>query len=192
MKLYQKINEIRARIKIANPKKSGKNTFANFDYYELADFLPLVIELEKELNLTSIFTCYDNYAELKVVDVDSGETEIFRVPVREANMKGTLEIQKAGAEITYSKRYAYLNYLNLTENDQADKVDQKAVVEEKRTKTERNIILAEIEMLEGYFGLKQQILNFYKVKDFAELDDYKLKKAHERLLQEVAKNEKEQ
>ncbi len=189
MKLYQKINEIRARIKIANPKKSGKNTFANFDYYELADFLPLVIELEKELNLTSIFTCYDNYAELKVVDTDSGEVETFRVPVREANMKGALEIQKAGAEITYSKRYAYLNYLNLTENDQADKVNQKAVVEDKRT--DRNIILTEIEMLEDYSGLKQQILQFYKVNDFAELDNNKLKKARERLLQEVAKKVKE-
>ncbi len=193
MTIYEKINILRKRIKDADLKKTGENKFAGFTYYELADFLPQTIDLENELGLISMFTLRDNEnADLVVCDTTSDAQVVFTVRVREANMKGALEIQKAGAENTYAKRYAYLNYLNLTEADQVDKVDQKAVVEEKQAKTERNIILTEIEMLEGYYGLKQQILKFYKVKDFAELDDYKLKKAHERLLKEAAKEVSQQ
>lgn len=134
MTIYGKINLIRKRIKDANLKKTGKNAFAGFTYYELADFLPQTIDLENELGLISMFTLRDNESgDLVVCDTESDAQVVFTVRVREANMKGALEIQRAGAENTYAKRYAYLNYLNLTESDQVDNKDQSKVIDEKKS-----------------------------------------------------------
>lgn len=188
MTIYEKINILRKRIKDANLKKTGKNAFAGFTYYELADFLPQTIDLENELGLISIFTLRDNEsADLIVCDTTSDSQVVFTVRVREANMKGALEIQKAGAENTYAKRYAYLNYLNLTESDQVDNKDQSKVIDEKKpvAKTiNRDIMLYEIETAAPE-ALKNQMLSYFKVSNFAELNDSQLLQAHKRTIKEL-------
>lgn len=188
MTIYEKINLIRKRIKDANLKKTGKNTFAGFNYYELADFLPQTIDLENELGLISMFTLRDNESgDLVVCDTTTDAQVVFTVRVREANMKGALEIQRAGAENTYAKRYAYLNYLNLTESDQVDNKDQSKVIDEKKpvAKTNnREIMLYEIETAAPEF-LKNQMLSYFKVETFAELTDAQLLQAHKRTIKEL-------
>lgn len=188
MTIYEKINILRKRIKDANLKKTGINKFAGFTYYELADFLPQTIDLENELGLISMFTLRDNEsADLVVCDTTSDAQVVFTVRVREANMKGALEIQKAGAENTYAKRYAYLNYLNLTEADQVDDKDQSKVIDEKKSvaKTNnRDIMLYEIEIAAPEH-LKNQMLSYFKVDTFAELTDAQLLQAHKRTIKEL-------
>lgn len=188
MTIYGKINLIRKRIKDANLKKTGKNTFAGFTYYELADFLPQTIDLENEIGLTSMFTLRDNESgDLVVCDTTSDAQVVFTVRVREANMKGALEIQKVGAENTYAKRYAYLNYLNLTESDQVDNKDQSKVIDEKKpvTKTSnRDIMLYEIETTAPEF-LKNQMLSYFKVSTLSELTDAQVLQAHKRTIKEL-------
>ncbi|HRT13964.1 MAG TPA: ERF family protein [Bacteroidales bacterium] len=188
MTIYEKINILRKRIKDANLKKTGKNAFAGFTYYELADFLPQTIDLENELGLISMFTLRDNEsADLVVCDTESDAQVVFTVCVREANMKGALEIQKAGAENTYAKRYAYLNYLNLTEADQVDDKDQSKVIDEKKpvAKTNnRDIMLYEIEIAAPEY-LKNQMLSYFKVGTFDELTDAQLLQAHKRTIKEL-------
>lgn len=188
MTIYEKINILRKRIKDADLKKTGENKFAGFTYYELADFLPQTIDLENELGLISMFTLRDNEnADLVVCDTTSDAQVVFTVRVREANMKGALEIQKAGAENTYAKRYAYLNYLNLTEADQVDDKDQSKVIDEKKSvaKTNnRDIMLYEIEIAAPEH-LKNQMLSYFKVGTFAELTDAQLLQAHKRTIKEL-------
>lgn len=188
MTIYEKINILRKRIKDANLKKTGKNNFAGFTYYELADFLPQTIDLENELGLISMFTLRDDEnADLVVCDTTSDAQVVFTVRVREANMKGALEIQKAGAENTYAKRYAYLNYLNLTEADQVDNKDQSKVVDEKKSvekPNKRDIMLYEIEISAPEY-LKNQMLSYFKVDTFAELTDTQLLQAHKRTIKEL-------
>ena len=188
MTIYEKINILRKRIKDANLKKTGKNKFAGFTYYELADFLPQTIDLENELGLISMFTLRDNEsADLVVCDTTSDAQVVFTVRVREANMKGALEIQKAGAENTYAKRYAYLNYLNLTEADQVDNKDQSKVIDEKKpvAKTNnRDIMLYEIEISAPEY-LKNQMLSYFKVGTFDELTDAQLSQAYRRTIKEL-------
>lgn len=188
MTIYGKINTIRKRIKDANLKKTGKNAYAGFTYYELADFLPQTIDLENELGLVSMFTLRDNEsADLVVCDTTSDAQVVFTVRVREANMKGALEIQKVGAENTYAKRYAYLNYLNLTESDQVDNKDQSKVIDEKKPveKTNnRDIMLYEIELSAPEF-LKNQMLSYFKVSTLAELTDAQVLQAHKRTIKEL-------
>lgn len=188
MTIYEKINILRKRIKDANLKKTGENKFAGFMYYELADFLPQTIDLENEIGLVSMFTLRDNEsADLVVCDTTSDAQVVFTVRVREANMKGTLEIQKVGAENTYAKRYAYLNYLNLTESDQVDNKDQRKVIDEKKPveKTnDRDVMLYEIESFAPE-ALKNQMLSYFKVGTFAELTDAQLLQAHKRTIKEL-------
>lgn len=150
LNLFQKINELRERILKLDLKKSGENKFANYSYYELADFLPQVIQLEKEIGLTSMFSTYNNKGTLIVVDIENGQQVEFSVVIKEANAKGMLEIQKAGAEITYGKRYAYLNYLNLTESDGVDGLNQKTAKDDNVWQSDKdrvNAILAISELL---------------------------------------------
>ena len=43
MNIYEKIQIVKQKLLSANIKKSGVNKFANYTYYELADFLPTLI-----------------------------------------------------------------------------------------------------------------------------------------------------
>lgn len=150
LNLFQKINELRERILKLDLKKSGENKFANYSYYELADFLPQVIQLEKEIGLVSLFSVFGDTGTLIVADCDTEQQIEFTVVIKEANAKGMLEIQKAGAEITYGKRYAYLNYLNLTESDGVDGLNQKTAKDDNVWQSDKdrvNAILAISELL---------------------------------------------
>ena len=46
--LNESIISIRVKLQNSKLKKSGKNKFAGFDYFELADFLPTLNELMLE------------------------------------------------------------------------------------------------------------------------------------------------
>ena len=144
--MYKKINELRKKILELNLKKTGHNSFVKFKYYELGDFLPQVIELENELGLFSAFSLDDAIAVLKVYDTESGETVEFHSAVRDANVEKMIEVQRLGSIHTYIKRYLYYNYLNLTENDTVDSLDN-AKVQDKKEPTETR------EQLESWFDL---------------------------------------
>lgn len=123
--VLNKINKIRKDFLEKNIKKTGKNKFANFDYYELSDFIPTVIELENKYNVISLFEeIDDNKAILRVCDIDTGQAFEFKTKVANVNVDKMIDIQKLGAEHTYLKRYLYLNYLNLTEPDTVDSLPQ--------------------------------------------------------------------
>lgn len=165
--MLKKIAKLRASKELQEIKKSGKNTFAGFNYFELADFLPIVSKLENDLGLVSVFNLTDTTATLEVLDVESKDKITFTSPIAEANMKGALEIQKLGSQHTYLKRYLYLNYLNLTENDTVDSIDQKSKVDVKTEKASSKVI-AEIEGLLTPERL-QTMLNHYGVENLNDL-----------------------
>lgn len=145
MNIYQKISQLRVEVAKANIKKSGENNFSKFFYYELGDFLPLIIQLEEKLGLLSMFSV----DSLTVVNIEKPEeTIVFTTKTAEANMKGALEIQKVGAENTYAKRYVYLNYLNLTEPDQVDRLDQKESID----KTKKEKVFEKVKKQNEYAG----------------------------------------
>lgn len=166
--MLKKIAKLRASKELQEIKKSGKNTFAGFNYFELADFLPIVSKLENDLGLVSVFNLTDTTATLEVLDVESKDKITFTSPIAEANMKGALEIQKLGSQHTYLKRYLYLNYLNLTESDTVDSIDQKKQVDEIVKATKEQVA----EIISLYSDEKlNTIKNYYKVKDLKDLTD---------------------
>jgi len=144
MNLTQKIQEIRVRVNALNLKKTGENKFAGFKYYELADFLPQVNELCKELGLLPVFSIKDDIAVLTVIDTDKPELSIpYFSPVADAQIKGTTPVQSLGGVHTYLKRYTYMNFLELTESDALDaQVGTGNLTESKATQDQVNKLIA--------------------------------------------------
>lgn len=136
LNLFQKIQRCRVELQNSNLKKSGKNKFAGFSYYELADFIPKVNELFDKYKLFSQFTLQNDIATLEVFDTENKvklneyetyESITFSSPVAEIVIKGANAIQSLGGANTYMKRYLYLNLLEIVESDSFDAVSGKDI-----------------------------------------------------------------
>ena len=120
MNVFEKINEARIRFQNANVKKSGKNSYAGYTYYELADILPAINKIAQELKFSCIVNFTPDLATLDFVDCEKNEKITFTSPMSEASLKGAMEVQNTGAVMTYLKRYLYQNCFEIVENDLLD------------------------------------------------------------------------
>ena len=80
---------------------------------------------------------YVEYAYLKVVDVESGEEELFKKETRECQVQAAQPIQNLGSKSTYMKRYMYIDVFEINENDTVEENTGKPVTTEVTTKTTR-------------------------------------------------------
>ena len=121
MNVFEKLNEARLRFQNANVKKSGHNNFAGYTYYELADILPVINKLAKELKFSCVVNFTKELATLDFVDLEKTEDKItFTSPMASATLKGCHEVQNMGARETYLKRYLYQNCFEIVEADALD------------------------------------------------------------------------
>lgn len=121
--IYVKIQNVKEKLLKENIKKSGKNKFAGYTYYELADFIPFIIKFcNEEMLFTSI--SFDNeMAKLVIVNVENPEEKVeYTSPMRNLELKGCNEIQGLGGVETYSRRYLYMCAFDIIENDMFDAV----------------------------------------------------------------------
>lgn len=124
MNIYEKLQKCRLELSKAKLKKSGKNSFSKYEYFELGDFLPKLTEIMSDNKLTSVITFSDDIAVLTLIDCEKPEdTIIFTSPMREANLKGTHPIQNLGAVETYSRRYLYTIAFDIVESDTLDAIN---------------------------------------------------------------------
>ena len=120
MNVFEKLNEARIRFQNANVKKSGKNSYAGYTYYELADILPAINKIAQELKFSCIVNFTPDLATLDFVDCEKNEKITFTSPMSSASLKGAMDVQNTGAVITYLKRYLYQNCFEIVENDLLD------------------------------------------------------------------------
>lgn len=119
--VYEKLQDARVELQDKKIKKSGKNAYSGFTYYELADILPHINSIFKNLKLCSNFSIKDNIATLQIINAEQVEEQIFfTMPTAELQLKGCTAIQALGGVNTYCKRYLYLNALEIVENDMLD------------------------------------------------------------------------
>ncbi|HBG4644508.1 TPA: ERF family protein [Clostridioides difficile] len=124
--IYIKLMNVRVKFSKLNLKKSGENKFANFKYFELADFLPQATGLLEEAKLCPIVTFTNEYATLTLINGENpSEQIVFTSPMRDLQLKGSNELQALGGIETYQTRYLYIQLLNITENDSFDAVSGK-------------------------------------------------------------------
>ncbi len=199
--IYQKLQKSRVELQAKNLKKSGKNSYSNYEYFELGDFLPGVNEVCNNNGLATIFHFEKEIATLTIIDVDNPESIIkFETPIEMAAIKGSSTIQQIGGTQTYARRYLYMMAFEIAETDIVDKseVDLEKQEEEQRIGTVHlNVIRKLIDETETeitsflkYAGVEK--LEDIKNKDYPELlkllekkkQDYKRKQENARKLKE--------
>ena len=146
--LNESIIQIRVDLQNSKIKKSGKNKYAGFDYYELADFLPKLNELMLKYGVNDKFTIEEEKATLKLIKGD--ESQVYNIPferfetplVYKKDKNGSFikdkngeliqipsmqDIQYLGALNTYYKRYLYLNAFGITDGEVIDSMDNNEI-----------------------------------------------------------------
>jgi hypothetical protein len=127
MKVFKKLQQARVALLDANLKKSGKNKFAGFEYFELGDFMPTINKIFLDIGLCGVVHFTNDYAILTIYDADSEAAECidFRSPmVFASNPKGQA-IQDLGSTHTYLRRYLWLLAMDIVESDTVDALPQK-------------------------------------------------------------------
>jgi hypothetical protein len=129
--VYKKLAEARVQLLSVDMKKSGKNKFAGYEYFELGDFLPHAHRIFNDVGLLGVFSFEGPNATLTIHDTDGTGSVAFVSPVVSASNPKGQPIQDLGSTHTYLRRYLWLMALELTESDavdaapQADKVPAK-------------------------------------------------------------------
>ncbi len=193
--LNESIISIRVKLQNAKLKKSGKNKFAGFDYFELADFLPKLNELMLEEGINDRFYIQDDYA---VLEIQKGqEINVYKIPfvlfdtptkikenvdtgeVRE--VKSMQDIQYLGALNTYYKRYLYLNAFGITDGEVIDSMNNDEVTTKKttskklaaKTSPKQEVVTKaspkQIELIQSLVSDIPAMLKYYEVEKIEDL-----------------------
>lgn len=187
--LNESIISIRVKLQNAKLKKSGKNKYAGFDYFELADFLPKLNELmleEKVNDRFSIINNEDGTMTASLLLIKGNENQVYTMPfvlfdtpvnikenvntgeVRE--VKSMQDIQYLGALNTYYKRYLYLNAFGITDGEVIDSMNNDDVTAKKTTsKKVAKASPKQIELIQGLVSDIPAMLEYYKVKKIEDL-----------------------
>jgi len=131
--VYERLQSARVELQTKNLKKSGKNTYSNFTYYELRDFLPTLNTIMLSSGLMTVFSIVKTNeveeAILEVFNSSKPEEKItFRLPTAEVEIGkkkdgtgGADPIQNLGGKTTYMRRYLMMNAFEIVESDYIDK-----------------------------------------------------------------------
>lgn len=119
--VYAKLNQARVRLQGTELKKTGRNKFAGYNYFELGDFLPTVQAIFAELGLCGIVSYSDKEAVLRIYDCANPADMIgISSPMSSASLKGAHDIQNLGAVQTYLRRYLWVTAMEIVEHDELD------------------------------------------------------------------------
>ena len=122
MNVFGKLQKARVQLHGTALNKSGKNSFAKFNYFELADFIPTVTKIFNEVGLCGVVSFTADSAYLTVYNVDGEKDDFitFTSPLVMASMDRVQPIQSLGATHTYLRRYLWLMAMEIVENDAVD------------------------------------------------------------------------
>lgn len=123
MSVYRKLQAVRYELSKLNLKKSGKNKFAGFEYFELGDFMPTAHKLMDAAGICGVFNINSAVTTLDIFDNEpnGGSVQFSSPTVMAENAKGQ-PIQSLGSTHTYMRRYMWLIALELSEHDEVDAV----------------------------------------------------------------------
>lgn len=190
MKLNESIIKIRVELQNSKIKKSGKNRFAGFEYYELSDFLPKLNELMQQEGINDLFTIVDGVAKLVLIKGEERQEYcmpfvMFDVPKNKNGSDSMQAIQYLGALNTYYKRYLYLNAFGITDGEVIDAMDSESL------DTQNTDMLAELKGLiaksTNKEGTTSWILSTYKVDSLDSLSNEQLKHVVKLIKQKASK-----
>ena len=175
--INERIISIRVKLQNSKLKKSGKNKFAGFDYFELADFLPRLNELMLEEGINDLFTIEGDEVALTLLRGEEEQTYKmpfikFSVPLNKNGQPSMQEIQYLGALNTYYKRYLYLNAFGITDGEVIDSMNNEELGGKKKATTEKKEVKAspkQIELIQSLVSDIPAMLKYYKVENIEDL-----------------------
>jgi hypothetical protein len=198
MNIYQKLIKARVELQDMKLRKTGKNDYSHYDYYELGDFLPAVNKLCEKHEIITRFNIIQNGVEKAILTLynasEPKEKIDFVAPTAEVEIGkkkdgtgGAEPIQNLGGKITYMRRYMLMTAFEMVESDMIDSLNRELtdqVLEEdllqiKKVKTIEalNLLYKKLEksytskILLPHFATKKQ-----EILDDQELDQTKGKK----------------
>ena len=125
--VHRKLSAARRQFHTLQLRKTGKNTFAGYEYFELGDFLVPALSVFDEFGLGATISFDRELATMTIVDLDNPEDKIVLTsPMGSAALKGCHEVQNIGAVETYQRRYLWVTALEIVEHDALDKTTGKA------------------------------------------------------------------
>lgn len=169
--IFQKLQRCRVELQGRKLKPTGKNTYSNYTYYELGDFLPAVNEITEKNGLCSIFAFNKEVATLTIVDTDNPEeTIIFSTPVDIPNLKGCSVIQNIGGAQTFARRYLYVMAFEVSEEDTVNNgVDPQEEMMKRPISTVKEVIINKlIDDTNTDVNKFLAVVGFKKVEDITE------------------------
>ena len=120
MSVYGKLQKARIMLQGTKLTKSGKNKFAGYEYFELADFLPTIQKICNDVGLCGVVSFNKDMAYLQINDTEDGTSVMFTAPMSSAALKGCHDVQNLGAVISYLRRYLWVNAFEIVEHDALD------------------------------------------------------------------------
>ena len=122
MSVFKQLQKARTMFLSAPIKKSGKNKFAGYEYFELGDFIPAIHNIFDSVGLCGVVRFTNDVASLTVYG-DEGSIEFTSPMVYAENTKGQA-IQNLGSTHTYMRRYLWLMAMEIVEHDSVDAAPQ--------------------------------------------------------------------
>jgi hypothetical protein len=121
MNVYQRLSLAREKFHALKLTKTGRNTFAGYNYFELGDFLIPALRVFREVGLCAHVT-FDKDVATMVIRCDDKPEDWFNIesPMGSAALKGCHEVQNIGAVETYQRRYLWVAALEIVEHDALD------------------------------------------------------------------------
>lgn len=192
--LNESIIKIRVELQKAKLKKSGKNKYAGFQYFELSDFLPKLNELMNKEKINDIFSIENEEAKLILIKGEEKQEykmpfKIFETPISTKvdnktgevkKIKSMQDIQYLGALNTYYKRYLYINAFGITDGEIIDGMNNDEIDSSEKKPTKKEILIqkSQIEILQkNYVG--ENMDKLLKVNGLEKLEDMTMLKASE-------------
>jgi hypothetical protein len=126
MSVFKQLQQARTKFLSADIKKSGKNKFAGYEYFELGDFIPTIHQIFSDVGLCGVVRFTNDTASLTIYDVEDanhGSIEFTSPMVYAENTKGQA-IQNLGSTHTYMRRYLWLMAMEIVEHDAVDAAPQ--------------------------------------------------------------------
>ena len=120
MNVYEKLLQARATLSAMGLKKTGKNTYSKYDYYELADILQSITAVCKEVGLLPVVSFTSETAYMRIYDTQGEGVIEITSPMGAADLKGCHEVQNVGAVETYQRRYLYMTAFDIVDADILD------------------------------------------------------------------------
>ena len=126
MNIYQKLNAAREQFHQVKMEKSGKNTFAKYDYFTLSDFIKPALKVMSANGLCATVSFSADIATMTIVNIEKMDEQIvITSPMGSALLKGCHEVQNIGAVETYQRRYLWVAALEIIEQDALDSTTER-------------------------------------------------------------------